>query len=104
MARHNGFSHKINTLQRRVTLTLAYLKLVSPDTDQSKRPKLADSILALVDGENCAMPQKRITDAQVVEMVWRHSQCALNRMGKCPLLVFGNQLADDLNEFFGEDE
>jgi hypothetical protein len=52
----------------------------------------------------CGLPQKNITDAQIVEMVWRHSQCILNQMGKCPLLVFGNQLADELNEFFGADE
>lgn len=49
------------------------------------------------------LPQKKITDAQVVEMVWRHSQCVHNQTGKCPLLVFGRQLADEINEFFADE-
>jgi hypothetical protein len=50
------------------------------------------------------LPQRKITDPQAVEMVWRHSQCVLNQTGKCPLLVFGRQLAEEINEFFTEDE
>jgi hypothetical protein len=34
----------------------------------------------------------------------RHSQCALNQTGRCPLLVFGRQLAEEINEFFAEEE
>lgn len=49
-------------------------------------------------------PRRRITDAQVVEMVWSHSQCVKNQTGHCPLLVFGRQLADELNAFFWEEE
>ena len=48
-------------------------------------------------------PRRQITDAQIVELVWAHSQCVHNQTGKCPLLIFGKQLADALNEvlFFG---
>jgi hypothetical protein len=49
-------------------------------------------------------PRRRITDAQVVEMVWAHSQCVKNQTGHCPLLVFGRQLAEELNAFFGSEE
>ena len=49
-------------------------------------------------------PRKRITDAQIVELVWAHSQCVHNRTGKCPLLIFGKQLADALDEFFWGEE
>jgi hypothetical protein len=35
----------------------------------------------------------RITDAQVVEIVWRNMQCINLR---CPLLIFGRQLADEI--------
>ena len=49
-------------------------------------------------------PHKRITDAQIVELVWAHSQCIHTRTGKCPLLIFGKQLADALNEFFWEED
>ena len=97
-------SHEIKAAQRRVALTLAYLKVVRPGIDQSTRTKLADSILSLIDGKNPSVQRKQITDAQAVEMVWRHSQCVLNQTGKCPLLVFGKQLAEEINEFFREDE
>jgi hypothetical protein len=49
-------------------------------------------------------PRKRITDAQIVELVWAHSQCIHTQRGKCPLLIFGRQLADALNEFFWEED
>jgi hypothetical protein len=38
------------------------------------------------------------------EMVWRHSQCLLNKTGKCPLPVLGRPMADELNKLFKEDE
>jgi hypothetical protein len=63
-----------------------------------------DSILALVDGEDRRFPERKIADPQVVEMVWRHSQCVLNQTGRCPLLVFGRELADELNEFFTQEK
>jgi hypothetical protein len=81
-----------------------YLKIACPDIDHSTRTKLAGSILSLIDGEDRRVPQKKITDPQAVEMVWRHSQCVRNQTGKCPLLVFGRQLAEEINEFFAEVE
>jgi hypothetical protein len=93
-------SHEVNAAQRRIALTLAYLKVICPSIDQSKRSRLADSILALIDGEDSRSPQNKITDGQAVEMMWRNSQCVLNQKGTCPLLVFGRQIADELNEFF----
>jgi hypothetical protein len=97
-------SHEINAAQRRVALTSAYLKVISPGIDRSTRTRLVDSILALIDGQNRGLPQKNITDAHAVEMVWRHSQCVRNQTGKCPLLVFGRQLAEEVNEFFKGEE
>jgi hypothetical protein len=104
MKRRNRLENEINPAQRRIALTLAYLKVVCPGIDLSTRRRLVDSILALMDGEDLAMRQRRITDAQVVEMVWRHSQCVLNQTGRCPLLVFGRELADELNEFFTQEK
>jgi hypothetical protein len=78
--------------------------MVCPDIDHSARARLADSILSLIDDQDSAMPQKKIADAQVVEMVWRNSQCVLNQTGRCPLLVFGKQLAEEINEFFAEEK
>jgi hypothetical protein len=104
VARGDHSKDKFNAAQRRVALTLAYLGMACPDIDQSTRTRLANSILTLMNGQDRRLPQKKITDAQVVEMVWRHSQCVLNQTGKCPLLVFGRPMADELNEFFAEEE
>jgi hypothetical protein len=90
--------------QRRIALTRVYLRMACPDIDHRTRTKLADSILALIDSKERAMPRRRITDAQVVEMVSNHSQCALNQTGRCPLLVFGNQLADEITAYFNGEE
>ena len=104
MARCKHGENEPNAAQRRIALTSAYLKVIYPGIDQSNRTRLVDSILALIDGENRRLAQKKVTDAQVVEMVWRHSQCVRNQTGKCPLLVFGRQLAEEINEFFKGDE
>jgi hypothetical protein len=103
VARCKHSENEGNPAQRRVALTRVYLKMACPDSDHSTRTKLADSILALIDGEDRRLPQKEIADAQIVEMVWRHSQCVRNQTGKCPLLLFGRQLAEEINEFFNEE-
>jgi hypothetical protein len=95
---------KPDQLQRRIALTSAYLKVICPAIDRRKRARLVDSILALIDGEDSTIPQRKIADAQVVEMVWTHSQCVHNQTGRCPLLIFGRQLAEEINQFFAEDE
>ena len=104
MAKHSAPSHQINAVQRRIALTSAYLKVICPGIDRSKRSKLAGSILALIADQDSTTPQRKITDAQVVEMVWRQSQCVLNQTGRCPLLIFGEQLAEEINEYFAGDE
>ena len=103
MARRKHRKNETNSAKRRTALTQVYLKMACPDIDHSTRTKLADSILELIDDQNTATPQKKIADAQIVEMVWRHSQCVLNQTGRCPLLVFGRQLAEEINEFFKEE-
>jgi hypothetical protein len=93
-------SREFTSGERRVALTRVYLKMTCPDLYQHGRTRLANSILALLDGES-GRSQRRITDAQIVEMVWRNMQCINHR---CPMLLFGKQLADELNEFFAEEE
>jgi hypothetical protein len=95
--------NETNAAQRRAALTHVYLKMACPDIDHSAQARLGDSILALINGEDSKLPQNKITDGQAVEMVWRHSQCVLNQTGRCPLLVFGRQLAEEINEFFKEE-
>jgi hypothetical protein len=55
--------------------------------------------------QNCCQtlsekPRRRITDAEVVQMIWRNMQCIKPH---CPLLLFGRQIADELNAYFWED-
>jgi hypothetical protein len=93
-------SREFTSGERRVALTRAYLKMTFPNLDQTRRTELADLVLALMDGQG-RRSQQRITDAQVTEMVWRNMQCINQR---CPMLLFDKQLADELNEFFAEEE
>jgi hypothetical protein len=95
-------SREFKAAQRRIALTRVYLKMACPDIDQRARASLADSILALIDGRDRPVPRQQIADAQVVEMVWRHSQCVLNQTGRCPLLIFGEQLAEEVNAYFNQ--
>jgi hypothetical protein len=97
-------SREVQAAQRRVALTRVYLKMACPGLDHSARARLAESILMLIDGENRRLPRRKIADAQIVEMVWTHSQCVRNQTGRCPLLIFGRQLAEEINEFFSEEE
>ena len=100
VGRHKNSSFEIDH-QRRAALTRVYLRMACPDIDKNNRTKLAASILALIDNRESATPQRGITDAQVVEMVWRNMQCINYR---CPMLLFGNQLAEEINEFFKGDQ
>lgn len=95
-------SREFTSGERRVALTRVYLKMTCPDLDRSMQTRFANTILGVLDGEGQGSQHRKIADAQVVEMVWRNSQCVHNQTGRCPLLVFGKQLADELNEFFGE--
>lgn len=71
--------------------------VLRPDLDFKELEKLAQRILALGDEES-GLP--KITDMEVTALVWSNSQCVKAQSGTCPLLIFGKQLADRLNEFF----
>jgi hypothetical protein len=75
--------------------------VLRPDLDRKELKKLAQKILALGD-EAAGMP--KITDAECVELVWANSQCVKTQNGACSLLIFGKQLADELNEFVNGDD
>ena len=89
--------------QRRVVAVLECLKVLCPSADIRTRRDLATQILTLVRGQDRPVPHKTISPAAVYEMFTRNSQCVLNQMGRCPLLVFTKQLCEELNEYFRED-
>jgi hypothetical protein len=72
-----------------------------PNLDLSGKRMMVRQILTLGDGKDRSGPRKQITDAQVTEMVWRNMQCIHHR---CPILLFGRQLAEEINEFFADEE
>jgi hypothetical protein len=45
-------------------------------------------------------PRRKITDAEIVQMIWHNMQCIKPH---CPLLIFGRQLAEELNQYFWEE-
>jgi hypothetical protein len=79
--------------------------ILKPNASPKELKKLAQKILSLGEDEDTSTRRIWINDAQCVELVWANSQCVKNQTGHCPLLIFGKQLADHLNQFFnGEDD
>jgi hypothetical protein len=62
---------------------------------------LAEKVLDLSRGEAQKPPRIKITPAQVTSIIWGNMQCINPR---CPMLLFSNQIADELNEFFKMEE
>ena len=85
----------------RVVAALTCVNALCSDLDLSGKCRMVEQILTLSDGKDRSIPRTQITDAQVTEMVWRNMQCINHR---CPLLVFGKQLSDEINQFFAEAE
>ncbi len=62
---------------------------------------LAEKVLDLSRGEEQKPPRIMITPAQVSSIIWPNMQC----INPCsPMLLFSNQIADELNEFFKVEE
>jgi hypothetical protein len=89
--------------RRRVAAVLDCLKVLCPTSDRDTQRQLANDILILAGGRARPIPRNTITPAAIYEMITRHSQCVLNQTGRCPLLVFSEQLCEELNEFFQND-
>jgi hypothetical protein len=68
------------------------------------RPKRAVRITSDKPDSPSPKAKRKLTDAQVCEIIWANSQCVKNQTGHCPLLLFGRQIAEALNEFFWSDD
>jgi hypothetical protein len=75
---------------------LACINVLLPGADANRKRRIANRILTLCDGIDRS---PTVSAAQAQEIVLRHTQC-MSRT--CPLLVFGEPLARELNEFFKE--
>ena len=86
---------------RRVEAVWACVGVLCPDMTPQDKKALAEKVLTLCRGEENPTPPKppriQITPAQVESIIWPNMQCINPR---CPMLLFSNQIADELNEFF----
>ena len=98
----DGFNNVAQQARERAGAVLQCVNVLCPGADLRTKKKLAKQILSLANAIDRAMPRKKITPHAVYEMVARNSQCVYDRAGKCPLLVFSEQLAEEINLFVEE--
>jgi hypothetical protein len=105
-----GQNHQLSTeakaaiklaARQRVEAVWTCLGVLRPDLTPQEKKALAEKVFELSRGEDKKPPRIMITPAQVQEIVWANMQCINPR---CPMLLFSNQIADELNEFFKEEE
>ncbi len=87
---------------KRVEAVWACLDVLCLDKTLEAKKELARKILDMSRGEEQKPPPRiMITPAQVSSIIWPNMQCINPR---CPMLLFSNQIADELNEFFKGEE
>jgi len=88
---------------RRVESVWNCLSVLRPEMPLPDRKVLAEKVLDMCSDRLVPPPAPKITisPAQVSEIVWRTSQCA-NRY--CSMVLFSQEMADELNEFFSPEE
>ena len=86
---------------QRVEAVWTCLGVLRPDLTPQGKKALGEKILDLSRGEDQKPPRIMITPAQVTSIIWGNMQCINPR---CPMLLFSNQIADELNEFFKGEE
>ena len=79
----------------------ACLDVLCPDLTPQAQKELARKVLDLSRGEDQKAPRIMITPAQVTSIILGNMQCINPH---CPMLLFSNQIADELNEFFEGEE
>jgi hypothetical protein len=87
--------------RQRVEAVWSCLGVLRPDLTPQGKKALGEKILDLSRGEDQKPPRIMITPAQVTSIIWGNMQCINPR---CPMLLFSNQIAEELNEFFKEEE
>jgi len=87
--------------RQRVEAVWACLGVLCPDLTPQAKKALAEKVFELCRGEDRKAPMIMITPAQVTSIIWGNMQCINPR---CPMLLFSNQIAEELNEFFKGEE
>jgi hypothetical protein len=86
---------------QRVEAVWTCLDVLCPDLTPQAQKELARKVLDLSRGEDRKAPKIMITPAQVTSIIWGNMQCINPR---CPMLLFSNQIAEELNEFFKQED
>ena len=87
--------------RQRVEALWACLGVLCPDLTAQAKKALAEKVFDLCRGEDRKAPRIMITPVQVTSIIWGNMQCINPR---CPMLLFSNQIAEELNEFFKGEE
>jgi hypothetical protein len=87
--------------RQRVEAVWTCLGVLRPDLTPQGKKALAEKVFELSRGEDQKPPRIQISPAQVTSIVWANMQCINPR---CPMLLFSNQIAEELNEFFKQEE
>jgi len=87
--------------RQRVDAVWACLDILCPDMALKAKNVLAEKVLDLSRGEEQKPPRIMISPAKVASIIWPNMQCINPR---CPMLLFSNQIADELIEFFKQIE
>jgi len=107
MSQHHQLSAEVRAAiklaaERRVEAVWTCLDVLCPDMALEAKKVLAEKVLDLSRGEEQKPPPRiMITPAQVTSIIWANMQCINPR---CPMLLFSDQIADELNEFFKGEE
>ena len=87
--------------RQRVEAVWTCLGVLRPDLTPQGKKALAEKVFELSRGQAQKPPQIKISPAQVTSIIWPNMQCINPR---CPMLLFSDQIADELNEFFKGEE
>ena len=87
--------------RQRVEAVWSCLGVLRPNLRGQAKKSLAEKVFDLCRGEDQKAPRIMITPAQVESIIWPNMQCIHPH---CPMLLFSNQIADELNEFFKQEE
>ena len=63
---------------------------------------MGDKVVCITEGrEKRRTEPERITPEALMELIQRHSSCVHDQQGRCPLFMFTQGMAWELNVFFG---
>jgi hypothetical protein len=78
------------------------LPVLAPKASAPEKRRLAAEIVAMCSGtEKSEKHAERITAEALLELIQRHACCVLDQQHKCPLMVFTQAMAWELNVYFG---